>query len=229
MKAKKFTLIELLMVIAVIAILASLLYPSFNRARALSQRVVCMSNLKQLHNLVAIYTSNQKGNLPVTYAATTYGEECSYSGSGYRGLGLLTDRYLERKQLSRLFVCPASSTLMWGKFDIQIGAYSSKGGMHGQGPLQYRTYNANGQMTLSDSSQAIISDLFAADYFTSAWYTDNGVKDISHGVKGCSGYGVIYKDGHARLHNDPSRAISQLAGGHMYYNTAGWTYFDANP
>ena len=47
---KKFTLLELLIVIAIITILLSLLMPSLGKAREKTKRVVCMSNLKQLHN-----------------------------------------------------------------------------------------------------------------------------------------------------------------------------------
>ncbi len=230
MKARKFTLIELMMVIAVILVLASLLLPSFNRARALSKRLVCLSNMKQLSMLVTLYAGNNKGKLPTSYQVWHWGEECSYtSTSGYRGLGLLTDSYLPREQLNQLMICPSGNKSMWGKFDIKDGGFSPLGRMHGQGPLQYRGYNDTGQMTIADDSKAIIADLFAQNFFTSPWYNQAGVKDISHAIKGCSGYGVVYKDGHARLHNDPTRAISQLAG-NMYYSSAnGWSYFDANP
>ena len=43
-----FTLIEILVVIAIIGILAAILFPAFARARENARRASCMSNMKQL-------------------------------------------------------------------------------------------------------------------------------------------------------------------------------------
>ena len=62
---KFFTLIELLIVIAIIAILASLLLPSLNKARAKAKSIQCISNLKQCGLAFFMYGNDHTGIAPM--------------------------------------------------------------------------------------------------------------------------------------------------------------------
>src|SRR5437868_4646213 len=59
-----FTLVELLVVVAIIAILASLLLPALSRAKASAQLTVCRSNLHQIGIALHVYV-NESTFFPV--------------------------------------------------------------------------------------------------------------------------------------------------------------------
>lgn len=65
MKRKGFTLVELLVVIAVIALLMSILLPALSRARQVAQRIKCGSNLKGIGTAMKTYMDSYNGKAPV--------------------------------------------------------------------------------------------------------------------------------------------------------------------
>lgn len=60
-KVRRFTIVELLMVIAIIGILMSLLVPSLHRAKADALRTQCASNIKQSLNAIIMYADSYQG------------------------------------------------------------------------------------------------------------------------------------------------------------------------
>ncbi len=59
-----FTLIDLLVSIAVMGVLVSLLLPSLKSARESARRVSCASNIRQVGYALQMYASDNKGHLP---------------------------------------------------------------------------------------------------------------------------------------------------------------------
>jgi len=62
-----FTLLELLVVIAVLAILAGLLFPVLSRGKENARATACLSNLHQIGVALQLYVSDNQNHLPVMF------------------------------------------------------------------------------------------------------------------------------------------------------------------
>jgi prepilin-type N-terminal cleavage/methylation domain-containing protein/prepilin-type processing-associated H-X9-DG protein len=77
---KYFTLIELLIVIAIIGILVAMLLPALKKAKDVAKSISCVGKLKQTQLAYMSYLSDSSGNIPMI---GVYPDECSPAGNDY--------------------------------------------------------------------------------------------------------------------------------------------------
>ena len=95
-----FTLLELLIVVALIALLVTLLFPAYGRARGAARRVICGSQLRQIGQALTIYSESTEGEFyPPMYGI--------FDTPDYHWMGKL----LPFGMKERMFFCPADPNL----------------------------------------------------------------------------------------------------------------------
>ena len=104
-----FTLIELLIVIAIIAILASMLLPALNQARERARATLCTGNLKQLGVGAGMYISDH-GQFPGCYFFMPIGE-VDNGTTMYGGIAGYFGYQKSSRGVNTTFTCPVSAAV----------------------------------------------------------------------------------------------------------------------
>jgi len=103
-----FTLIEVLVVVAIIALLISILLPSLSRARDQARLSVCLTNARTLGLGCATYAAEWKGRFPGAGRATDWLGKNNYDGSktfGRTPVDGTIYRYIGKQ--NQAYLCPA--------------------------------------------------------------------------------------------------------------------------
>lgn len=147
-------MVELLVVVAVVAMLAALVLPALARASDASRRASCLANLRQLAIALHGYADDYEGNIPYGPKAPPFTSPASFypstgaptsllsiRGGAPVGLGLLLKDYLANEP--RVLFCPGADQPMNASAELaKVG--------HNQAQSSYY-YRHGGNTQLFDS------------------------------------------------------------------------------
>lgn len=142
----EFTLIELLIVVAIIAILAGLLLPALNLAKEKARAIKCVNNLKQCNLAIISYGHDYKEISPLTYKLGTadnnwnwFTTMCIFPYGRGPGKPPFVAKYLTNPDAA---YCPSSSPASLKEFQRPF-TYEGGGGDNPQTYGVYLSYATN--------------------------------------------------------------------------------------
>ena len=193
-KHRAFTLVELLMVIAIIAILAALLLPVLGSAREKGRRTDCLNNVRQVNLAVRLYAEDYADSWPVLPVPNPYpngiGAYYKQFVKGYLGLAG------PASPTEKVFICP-SDHVICSQVGHAFTSYTFNGYEVGPGDIERIT----GQKlsSIKNPSKAVLVGEWPA-FFGGSWhlfvnqdYPD--AKNVLGFVDGHAGLTRIYWDG----------------------------------
>jgi prepilin-type N-terminal cleavage/methylation domain-containing protein len=182
-----FTLIELIVVIAIIGILASILLPVLCRARERGRQTNCLSNARQIDLAIRLYADDSADGLPVLPNPNPYpngvGAYYKQLVKGYLGLAG------PASPNEQVFICP-SDRILCTQAGHAFTSYTFNGYEVGSGAIPRIT----GQplSAIKNPAKAVLAAEWTA-YFGGSWHP--GVTGDYRDAKNIAGFA----DGHANL------------------------------
>lgn len=192
-----FTLIEILVVIAIISILASILFPVFARARENARRASCQSNEKQQALGLMLYAQDYDERLPY------------YSNSGNRCWFHLVQPYVKSEQIFR---CPSAPRYRHSSSSNKASQYCLAGlGTAGRKVIYSGFGTHLSQIKEPTRTFMILESAYShakdTEYLEDGWgYLECRLDNRSipeegqyvHSTRHFDGYNVAFADGHVK-------------------------------
>lgn len=167
-----FTLTELLIVIAILAVLSSLVQTSLKSVFEKTQKIQCASNLKQLGSAAMMYEEDYDGEMVI--ARKTFSDAAvAWSGNGLPYyLGLPQDIDLTDSTESTVFSCP----VQYGWLPLSR-TYSENGGIFDSRSALLNRTSAPGRITIT----AATIPYFVDGVYASSWKVFQDWRGVSQG------------------------------------------------
>lgn len=229
-----FTLIEVLVVIAIIAILAAMLLPALNKAKARGQQAGCLNNLKQLAFATQIYAADNQGRLAENLPTPQNGDswvtgDLKLTSEATNATLLRQGKLYPYASQTGTYRCPADSAHTGGVPHTRSYAMNSwMGSRHMESYPQrtgFRTFVRDTETAVAGPSTLwVISDEHAAS-IDDGWFLvtmdDSRPFASFPGTQHQHGYGLNFADGHVEVFKlrDPKTLSPEVRVSH--YN-ADW-------
>ena len=225
--ASAFTLVELLVVLAIVAILAGLLLPALTAAKTKSLRISCLNNLKQLALCSQMYATDNDGNLvknvPLTVASNTWIAGSLKNASDATNTALIRQgKLFSYASQASVYRCPADRAQAGGV--ARVRSYSMNGWMGSRCMASqgrkggFRTFARDNELVASRPAALwVIADEHPAS-IDDAWFLVT--MDDSQPFASCPatrhdrGYGLNFAYGHAEVYHlrDPASHALETGG-----------------